>query len=488
MPQLADILYKVPLKEVNGSTNLPITALCLDSRQAAPGSLFAALSGTQANGHSFISNAITNGATAVLCEILPETLQLGVTYIRVNNSAQAIGIIAANFYGNPSEKLKLVGVTGTNGKTTTTTLLFNLFRKLGYHTGLISTIQYQINDQITTSSHTTPNAITLNRLLADMVHANCSHCFMEVSSHAMVQHRVSGIHFSGGIFTNITHDHLDFHGTFDNYLRAKKSFFDMLPATAFALTNADDKNGKVMLQNTRATKYDYALKMPAHFKAKILENTFTGLALYIDTQEVYTRLIGEFNAYNLLAVYSAACLLGEDKIAVLTHLSALTAAEGRFDYVNNPDNTITGIVDYAHTPDALLKVLQTINQLRTKNEQLITIVGCGGNRDRTKRPLMAKVACELSDKVILTSDNPRNEDPDAIIADMKTGIEAQYAAKTITITNRREAIKTACLLAKKGDIILLAGKGHEKYQEINGTRHHFDDKEELQHALSNGSG
>ena len=485
MPLLSNILYKVSLKEVYGSTNRVVEHLCLDSRSVQPNSLFAAIVGTQSDGHTYISSAIQKGATAILCEVMPETIDDSVTYIRVENVALALGTIADNFYGNPSSQMRVIGVTGTNGKTTTATLLYNLFQKLGYSTGLISTIQYFINHQVYDSTHTTPDAIQLNRLLSEMVNEGCTYCFMEVSSHAMVQYRVSGIHFAGGIFTNITHDHLDFHGTFDNYIKAKKSFFDMLPASAFALVNVDDRNGRVMLQNTAAKQYTYALKGVADFKAKILENSFTGLVLLVDGQEVHTHLIGEFNTYNLLAAYSAAMLLLDDKIGILTQLSALNAAEGRFESLSNPQRTITGIVDYAHTPDALEKVLQTINQIRTKNEQLITIIGCGGNRDKTKRPIMAKVACELSDKVILTSDNPRFEDAEAIIADMKAGVGPQYSSKTIAITNRREAIKTACLLAKKGDIILVAGKGHEKYQEINGIRHHFDDKEELYVALGN---
>ncbi len=484
MPLLSNILYKVALKEVFGSTNRVVEHLCLDSRSVQPNSLFAAIVGTQSDGHTYISSAIQHGATTILCEVMPETLVDSITYIRVENVNVALGIIADNFYGNPSSQLQVIGVTGTNGKTTTATLLYNLFQKLGYNTGLISTIQYFINNQVYDSTHTTPDTIQLNRLLSEMVNEGCSYCFMEVSSHAMVQYRVWGIHFAGGIFTNITHDHLDFHGTFDNYIKAKKSFFDMLPAAAFALVNVDDRNGKIMLQNTAAKQYTYALRAAADFKAKILENSFTGLVLLVDGQEVHTHLIGEFNTYNLLAAYSAAMILLDDKIGILTQLSALKAAEGRFDDVSNRERNITGIVDYAHTPDALEKVLQTINQIRTKNEQLITIIGCGGNRDKTKRPIMAKVACELSDKVILTSDNPRNEDAESIIADMKVGVGPQYSNKTIAITNRREAIKTACLLAKKGDIILVAGKGHEKYQEINGVRHHFDDKEELYMALN----
>lgn len=484
MPLLSNILYKVALKEVFGSTNRVVEHLCLDSRSVQPNSLFAAIVGTQSDGHTYISSAIQHGATTILCEVMPETLVDSITYIRVENVNVALGIIADNFYGNPSSQLQVIGVTGTNGKTTTATLLYNLFQKLGYNTGLISTIQYFINNQVYDSTHTTPDTIQLNRLLSEMVNEGCSYCFMEVSSHAMVQYRVWGIHFAGGIFTNITHDHLDFHGTFDNYIKAKKSFFDMLPASAFALVNVDDRNGKIMLQNTAAKQYTYALRAAADFKAKILENSFTGLVLLVDGQEVHTHLIGEFNTYNLLAAYSAAMILLDDKIGILTQLSALKAAEGRFDDVSNRERNITGIVDYAHTPDALEKVLQTINQIRTKNEQLITIIGCGGNRDKTKRPIMAKVACELSDKVILTSDNPRNEDAESIIADMKVGVGPQYSNKTIAITNRREAIKTACLLAKKGDIILVAGKGHEKYQEINGVRHHFDDKEELYMALN----
>lgn len=488
MPVLSNILYKVALKEVLGSTNLEVEHLCLDSRLVQPNTLFAAISGTLSDGHAFIGDAILKGAIVILCEKMPEAIQTNITYIRVDNVAEALGIIADNFYDNPSSKLKVVGVTGTNGKTTTTTLLYQLFLKLGFKTGLISTIQYFINHRVYDSTHTTPDSIQLNRLLNEMVNEGCTYCFMEVSSHAMVQFRVNGIHFAGGIFTNITHDHLDFHLTYDNYIKAKKSFFDMLPSQAFALVNADDKNGKVMLQNTAARKFTYALKSPADFKAKILENSFDGLVLLMDGQELHTHLIGEFNTYNLTAAYAAAMLLIDEKINILTHLSALKAAEGRFDNVSNQERTIIGIVDYAHTPDALEKVLQTINHIRTKNEQLITVVGCGGNRDKAKRPVMAKLACELSDRVILTSDNPRYEDAEAIINDMKAGVSPQYSGKAISITNRREAIKTACMLAKKGDIILVAGKGHEKYQEINGIRQHFDDKEELQTALNQISG
>ncbi len=481
--QLRDILYTVQLREVNGMTDIPIKHICFDSRKVQLDTLFIALPGTQVDGHKFIDNAIQRGATAILCEHFPEELQLGITYLGVENAAHEMGKIAANFYDHPSKKLRLVGVTGTNGKTTIATLLYRLFRSLQYNVGLLSTIRYLINDEETIATHTTPDVLTLNALLAKMVDQACEYCFMEVSSHAVVQERISGLHFTGGLFTNITHDHLDYHGTFDAYIRAKKGFFDRLPTKAFALTNADDKRGEVMLQNTKAQKQKYALKAMADFRAKVLENNFEGLVMQLDGAEVHSFLVGEFNAYNLLAVYSTAILLGEEKMEVLTAISQLAAADGRFDCVKIIGSQTTGIVDYAHTPDALVNVLKTINAIRTRNEQLITIVGCGGDRDRTKRPVMAKVACEYSDKVILTSDNPRSEEPEAIIEEMKKGVEPHVAPKVLAITNRLEAIKTACMLANDGDIILLAGKGHEQYQEIKGVKYPFDDKTELRNAL-----
>lgn len=482
--QLYEILYTVGLQKVIGNTYQPITNIQIDSRKLEDKGLFAALIGTHTDGHDYITAAIDKGATAILCEKLPTALADTVTYLQVKDVAIALGKIAANFYDHPSTKLKLVGVTGTNGKTTTTTLLFKLFRSLKYNVGLISTIQYQINESVYPSTHTTPDVLSLNRLLANMVEEGCEYCFIEVSSHAMVQKRVASIQFTGGVFSNLSHDHLDYHGSFKEYLAAKKSFFDGLPKEAFALSNIDDRRGHVMLQNTKATKQTYALKNMADFKVKILENNFTGLVLQVDGIEVHSLLIGEFNAYNLLAVYATAILLEEEKTEVLTALSKLTTAEGRFDYVRHPSNTITGIIDYAHTPDALLKVLTTIDTLRTKNEQLITIVGCGGDRDKTKRPVMAKVACEWSDKVFLTSDNPRTEQPETIIEDMAVGVPIHLRKRVSHITDRKEAIKQACQMAKKGDIILLAGKGHEKYQEINKVKYPFDDKKILQEALS----
>lgn len=478
MAILKDILYGVALEQVVGSTAVEVNALQFDSRKVTPQSLFIAIKGTLSDGHQFMATAIEKGAVVIVCEAMPATFDLQVTYVKVQNSAKALGIIAANFYQHPSKKLKLVGVTGTNGKTTVATLLYKLFRDLGYKAGLISTVENQINDQVIPSTHTTPDPIALNILLNEMLLKGCDYCFMEVSSHAIAQYRIEGLSFSGGIFTNITHDHLDFHITFDNYLKAKKAFFDGLEKSAFALTNADDKNGLVMLQNTKAHKKTYGLKSLTDFKAKIIENQFSGLHLDMDGEEVYFKLVGSFNASNLLAVYGAALLLEQDKTKVLTILSRLNGAEGRFDYIISP-NGIIGIVDYAHTPDAIENVLSTVDNIRSKSEQVITIVGCGGDRDKTKRPLMAKAACEWSDKVILTSDNPRSEEPDQIIKDMQVGVSPVHQKKVLSITDRREAIKTAVLLAKPGDIILLAGKGHEKYQDIKGVKSDFDDKKIL---------
>ncbi len=439
--------------------------------------MFVAVKGVATDGHQFIEKAIQSGAVAIVCEKLPATLQQQVSYVEVEDSAAAAGYMAHNFFGQPSEKLKLVGVTGTNGKTTIATLLYKLFAALGYQSGLISTVQNHVGDKVLPATHTTPDPVRLNALLAEMVAAGCTHVFMEVSSHAIHQHRIAGLRFAGGLFSNITHDHLDYHKTFDEYIRVKKSFFDGLSSDAFAISNADDKRGLVMLQNTNARKYFYSLRTMAEFKGKILENSLTGLVMAVNDQEVHFRLIGEFNAYNLLAVYGAAICLGEDKLEVLRCLSVLTGAEGRFDFIVSPEQKVIAIVDYAHTPDALLNVLATIRKLRKGHEQIITVVGCGGDRDKTKRPLMAEVACEHSDKAIFTSDNPRSEDPAEIIKDMEAGLGTAAKRKYISIVDRREAIKAAISLAKQDDIVLIAGKGHEKYQEIKGVKNHFDDKE-----------
>jgi UDP-N-acetylmuramoyl-L-alanyl-D-glutamate--2,6-diaminopimelate ligase len=478
MRNLSDILTGLPFTELQGAADIEISAVVFDSRKVVPGCLFVAVKGTQVDGHTYIEKAIQDGAVAVICEDLPGHTVGEVDFIMVKDSAAALGIVAANFYDNPSNKLKLVGVTGTNGKTTIATLLYQLFRDLGYKCGLLSTVENQINGKVIPSTHTTPDQVELNRLLDDMVTQGCDYCFMEVSSHAVAQHRIEGLVFAGGIFSNLTHDHLDYHKTFDNYLKAKKAFFDGLSKNAFALTNNDDKNGSVMLQNTKAHKKTYALKSMADYKGKILENQFGGLLLLIDNDEVWFKMVGSFNAYNLLAVYAAAMLLDQDRAKVLTSLSKLHGAEGRFDYIISP-NKVIGIVDYAHTPDAVQNVLSTIHNIRKGTEKVITVIGCGGDRDKTKRPVMAKVACEWSDKVILTSDNPRSEDPAQIIKDMEAGVTPTAQRNTVSITDRHEAIKTACMLAQPGDIILLAGKGHEKYQEIKGVKNHFDDKEEL---------
>jgi UDP-N-acetylmuramoyl-L-alanyl-D-glutamate--2,6-diaminopimelate ligase len=478
MRYLSEILNGVPATELQGADDMEIISIVFDSRKVVPGCLFVAVKGTVVDGHEYIEQAIKDGALAIVCEDLPGHTAGEVAFVMVADSAVALGQMAANFYGHPSKKLKLVGVTGTNGKTTVATLLYQLFRDLGYKCGLLSTVENQINGKVIPATHTTPDQVVLNGLLNDMVDQGCDYCFMEVSSHAVAQHRIEGLEFSGAIFTNLTHDHLDYHKTFDNYLKAKKAFFDTLPKNAFALTNIDDKNGNIMLQNTKATKKSYALKSLADFKAKILENQFGGLLLQIDNEEVWFKMVGSFNAYNLLAVYGAAVLLGEDKTKILTSLSKLSGAEGRFDYIISP-NKVIAIVDYAHTPDAVQNVLSTIHDIRKGTEKVITVIGCGGDRDKTKRPIMAKVACQWSDKIILTSDNPRSENAAQIIKDMEVGVDAEGKKKTISITDRHEAIKTACHLASPGDIVLVAGKGHEKYQEINGVRNHFDDKEEL---------
>lgn len=483
MSTLREILYNVNIQAVHGNTDIAVNALAIDSRQVKAGYAFIAIRGVAADGHQFIDKVIAQGAIAIVCESLPDTLSPEVCYIQVASSAQAGGIMAGNFYDNPSQKLKLVGVTGTNGKTTIATLLFRLFTRLGHTCGLLSTVQNQIGDTVIPATHTTPDPISLNALLADMVAQGCDYAFMEVSSHAVHQQRIAGLKFAGGLFSNITHDHLDYHKTFDEYIRVKKAFFDGLPANAFALTNLDDKRGPVMLQNTKARKASYSLRTMADFKGRILENNLTGLIMLVDEKEVHFRLIGEFNAYNLLAVYGAAMLLGKEKDDVLAVLSDTQGAEGRFDYIVSPKERVIGIVDYAHTPDALLNVLATIKNLRKGNEKIITVVGCGGDRDITKRPVMAEVAAEHSDKVIFTSDNPRTEDPAAIIHQMEAGVPVHQRKKTISIQDRREAIKTACSFAGSEDIILVAGKGHEKYQDINGVKHPFDDKQVLLEML-----
>lgn len=472
MKQLKDILTNIPHELIAGDLNTAISELVFDSRKAGEGHLFFAIKGTKVDGHSFIPQVLAQGCTAIVCESKQENLNI--CQIVVEDASKALALMASNFYGNPSSKLNLVGITGTNGKTTTTTLLHQLFTQMGYKVGLLSTVVNKIGETAIPATHTTPNPVELNRLLAQMLDEGCEYCFMEVSSHAVVQHRVTGLTFKGGVFTNITHDHLDYHGTFQEYIKAKKGFFDQLPKEGFALTNCDDKNGLVMLQNTKAKKYTYALKTPADFKAKVLENQFSGLVLTLNGTEIWTRLIGDFNAYNLLAVYGVALLLDQDQLEVMTILSKLESVEGRFQYIRSKGG-ITAIVDYAHTPDALENVLKTIANIRTKNETVYTIVGCGGDRDKDKRPKMAAIACEMSEKVIITSDNPRSEEPEAIIADMMAGVEPQHFKKTLSIQDRAQAIKTACSMAVEGDILLIAGKGHEKYQEIKGVKYDFDD-------------
>lgn len=483
MKLLKDILYKAGIEDVVGSTHLAVERICFDSREAEKLSAFVAVRGTQTDGHLFIDKAIEQGARIIICEDLPEDLQLDVTYVRVQDTAKALGTIAANFYDNPSEKIHLVGVTGTNGKTTVVTLLFQLFKALGYKSGLLSTVVNRIGNKEVKATHTTPDPIQLNQLLAQMVEEGCQYCFMEVSSHAVHQQRIAGLLFKGALFTNITHDHLDYHKTFDEYIKAKKAFFDGLTDEAFALVNADDSHGEIMLQNTKAKKHYFALKRDADFRAKILENHFQGLNLTIDDKDVWTKLIGRFNAYNLLASYATAVLLGQDKLEVLTMISNLNPPSGRFQYVRT-ETGIVGIVDYAHTPDALKNVLSTISDIRGGNEKVITIVGCGGDRDKTKRPVMASIACQQSEKVILTSDNPRSEDPAQIIREMEAGVDKVQLKKTLSITDRREAIKAGASMADPGDIILVAGKGHENYQEINGERFDFDDMKTLTEMLN----
>jgi UDP-N-acetylmuramoyl-L-alanyl-D-glutamate--2,6-diaminopimelate ligase len=480
--QLKDILYKVAIESVHGSTDLTIEKIEFDSRKVSNNDVFVAIKGTLSDGHQFIDKAISLGASVIVCEVLPTTLSENCTYVKVQNSNQALAFLSANYYHNPSEKLKLVGITGTNGKTTIASLLYQMLKKAGYKVGLLSTVKIMVDEVEYKATHTTPDSLTINKYLDEMVEIGCEFCFMEVSSHGIHQKRTESLHFEGGVFTNLSHDHLDYHETFAEYRDVKKSFFDGLPKSAFAITNVDDKNGEVMFQNTAARKKTYALKTYADFKAQILENQLTGLVLKINNEEVWTKLIGSFNAYNILAIYGVALELGIESTEALRLLSELESVSGRFQFVVSTTK-ITAIVDYAHTPDALENVLKTIENIRTKNEQLFTIVGCGGDRDKTKRPIMANIAASFSDKAIFTSDNPRTENPQTILDEMEAGVEAQNYKKTVAILDRKQAIKTACQMANSGDIILIAGKGHETYQEINGVRQDFDDMQIVQEIL-----
>jgi UDP-N-acetylmuramoyl-L-alanyl-D-glutamate--2,6-diaminopimelate ligase len=480
--KLKDILYKVTIEAVHGSTDLPIEKIEFDSRKVSNNDVFVAIKGSLSDGHQFIDKAISLGASVVVCEDLPATLLENITYVKVQNSNQALSYLAANYYNNPSQKLKLIGITGTNGKTTIASLLYQMFKKAGYKVGLLSTVKIMVDETEYKATHTTPDSLTINQYLDEMVEVGCEFCFMEVSSHGIHQKRTESLQFEGGVFTNLSHDHLDYHDTFAEYRDVKKSFFDSLPKSAFAITNVDDKNGVIMLQNTVARKRTYALRTYADFKAQVLENQLSGLVLKINNDEVWTKLIGSFNAYNLLAIYGVALELGIESNEALRLLSELESVSGRFQFIIS-ESKITAIVDYAHTPDALENVLKTIEDIRTKNEQLITIVGCGGDRDKTKRPIMANIAASLSDKAIFTADNPRTENPQTIIEEMEAGVEGQNFKKTISILDRKQAIKTACQMANPGDIILIAGKGHETYQEINGVRHDFDDMQIVQELL-----
>ena len=482
MINLKDLLWKVAIEAVQGSTDLAIEKMEFDSRKVSENDVFIAIRGTISNGHEFIETAINKGAIAIICDVFPEILVTGITYIKVNDTNKAMAFMAANYFDNPSQKLKLIGITGTNGKTTIASLLFQLFQKAGFKTGLLSTVKIVVDTNEYKATHTTPDSISINYYLDEMINAGVEYCFMEVSSHGIHQKRTEGLHFTGGVFTNLSHDHLDYHASFSEYRDVKKSFFDHLPKTAFALSNIDDKNGAVMMQNTAAKKLTYALKTYADYKAQILENQLSGLLLKINDNEVWVRLIGTFNAYNLLAIYGTAVELGMESLEVLRLLSELESVSGRFQYIISNEK-ITAIVDYAHTPDALENVLKTINAIRTKNEQLITVVGCGGDRDKTKRPVMADIASELSDKIIITSDNPRTENPETIIQEMERGVAPQNYKKTVSIIDRKQAIKAACQLAQANDIILIAGKGHETYQEINGIRHDFDDMKMVKEML-----
>ncbi|WP_396192392.1 UDP-N-acetylmuramoyl-L-alanyl-D-glutamate--2,6-diaminopimelate ligase [Flavobacterium sp.] len=479
---LKEIVYKVAIEAVKGSTEIAVNKIEFDSRRIETNDVFVAIRGTISNGHDFIEKAISLGATAIVCDTLPEVTVAGITYIQVKDTNSALAFMASNYYDNPSSKLRLVGITGTNGKTTIASLLYQLFKKAGYKVGLLSTVKIMVDSIEYKATHTTPDSLTINHYLNEMIQMGCEYCFMEVSSHGVHQKRTEGLQFEGGVFTNLSHDHLDYHPTFAEYRDVKKSFFDYLPKSAFALTNVDDKNGAVMLQNTNARKLTYALKSYANYKAQILENQLSGLLLKINENEVWVKLIGTFNAYNLLAIYGTAVELGIESFEALRLLSELESVSGRFQFIVS-DEKITAIVDYAHTPDALENVLKTINDIRTKNEQLITVVGCGGDRDKAKRPIMANIATTMSDKVIITSDNPRTENPSTIIAEMEAGVEPQNFKKSLSIEDRKQAIKTACQLANANDIILIAGKGHETYQEIQGVRHDFDDMKMVKEFL-----
>ncbi len=483
MKKLKDILYRVSIDAVRGTTDLVISDLVFDSRKVSENTVFIAQKGTLSDGHEFIEKAIASGATAIIHEQDPDHYTEGITYVKVSDANDALAHMAANFYDNPSNRLTLVGVTGTNGKTTITTLLHQLFTKAGYKVGLLSTVKILIGEDEYPATHTTPDSLTINRYLNQMVEEGCSYCFMEASSHGIAQKRTAALNFKGGIFTNLSHDHLDYHKTFAEYRNVKKTFFDSLAKTSFAITNADDKNGAYMLQNSSAKKISYGIQNVADINGKIIESQFDGMLLNINNHEVWVQLIGKFNASNLLAIYATAIELGLTQDEVLLHLSTLRSVSGRFQFIVSKTK-ITAIVDYAHTPDALENVLKTIAEIRTYNEQLLTVVGCGGNRDKEKRPVMARIATEMSDTVIFTSDNPRDEDPYVILQEMEAGVEAQNTNRFITIENRDQAIKTACKMAKEGDIILIAGKGHEDYQEIKGVKHHFNDLEEVIHYLN----
>ncbi len=483
MKKITNLITNCNVVRTIGDVNVEVSSVVFDSRQATEGSLYVAQKGVSADGHLFMDAAIDKGAIAIICERLPESIRPNIVYVQVKDAALSLGLIASAFYENPSQSLKLIGITGTNGKTTTVTLLHRLFTGLGFRCGMLSTVNNLIGDEVIPSTHTTPDAVQLNSLLSQMVESGCEYVFMEVSSHAIVQHRISGLVFTGALFSNLTHDHLDYHLTFDSYLKAKKMFFDALPSTAFALTNVDDRNGLVMVQNSKANIQTYSIRSMADFRGRIVENTIEGLSMQIDKHQVWFKLVGEFNAHNIMVVYGAAVLLGIPSDEVLQVLSGIRSAEGRFENIEN-NRGVVAIVDYAHTPDALENVLNTIQELCSSNQQVITVVGCGGDRDAAKRPTMAKIAVNLSDRVILTSDNPRTEDPNSILNQMKAGVEPFLMKKVLVIENRREAIRTACAFANSGDIVLVAGKGHEKYQEIQGVKHHFDDKEELINILN----
>jgi UDP-N-acetylmuramoyl-L-alanyl-D-glutamate--2,6-diaminopimelate ligase len=483
MKNLAGIVWKIPVVSVIGDLNIPILSISFDSRKVEPGTLFVAIHGTVTDGHHFVADVVRRGASAIVCEEMPASIRHDITYIITKDTSLALGLICNEFYDRPSKKLKLIGVTGTNGKTTTVTLLYHLFRKMGYKAGLISTVACYIDGQRSEATHTTPDSLKTNALMAQMVQQGCEYCFMEVSSHAVVQQRIAGLTFAGGVFTNLTHDHLDFHKTFAEYLKAKKTFFDNLPDTAFALVNKDDRNGTVMVQNTKAAVKTCAMKSMADFRCRVVEHDFAGMLLQLDGREAWMRLIGEFNACNLLAVYAVAVLLGQKPEETLTAMSTLTPVDGRFEFIRSAGN-VTAVVDYAHTPDALENVLKAIHGIFTeKSSHIITVVGCGGDRDKTKRPEMAKIAVASSSRVIFTSDNPRSEEPDAIINDMLAGLDNTQRRNTIVIADRREAIRTACIMAASGDVVLVAGKGHETYQIVKGVKSHFDDREVVKEAF-----